>query len=118
MDYLTNLVVKLCFGIKMKTLAPMFRFLESSSGHEFTRRIGPIINALFYFTQIIHAYCFYFDIGPAFIEQYTPKVGNFAVYLYILLGWFLCYKVTYTYYWVSTTNPGTTDTLNSLKPST
>mmetsp|Transcript_44675 Transcript_44675/g.59271 ORF Transcript_44675/g.59271 Transcript_44675/m.59271 type:complete len:93 (-) Transcript_44675:866-1144(-) len=68
------------------------------------RTYGPIIAVGFYMTQLLHAFLFFTVFGPALHEQFASYPT--LAYWWQLLGWFLCYKVTYLYYRVSTSSPG------------
>ena len=46
---------------------------------------------------------FYCEIGPALSLKFANSP---AVMLWLALGWFLFFKVTYTYWYVSTSDPG------------
>lgn len=87
------------YTIKAWTLVPYYKYMASSNGHLFMRRIGPIISLLFFITQALHAIYFYFVVGPAFIRVYGY---NWYTILWNTIGWLLFVKVTYTYWWVST----------------
>lgn len=67
------------------------------------RTIGPFISFMFYLTQALHAYMFYFSVAPAILLKYP---NSCLAILWITLGWMLFIKVTYTYWWVSSHDPG------------
>ncbi len=58
---------------------------------------------MFYLTQVLHALYFYYEIGPALSLKFANSI---TVLLWLALGWFLFFKVTYTYWYVSTSDPG------------
>lgn len=60
---------------------------------------GPAITVMFYFTQLVHAYCLYQYVGPSLDDNWYNTT-------WLAIGWFLFYKVTYTYYWVSNSEAG------------
>ena len=68
------------------------------------RKVGPMIACAFYATQALHAFLFYTVFGPAVNELFDgyPKVAV----LWQVVGWLLCFKVTYLYYLVNTSSPG------------
>jgi hypothetical protein len=79
------------------------------------RSFGPFISAMFYLTQVLHAVYFYYEIGPAL----SLKFANSTITLgWLALGWFLFFKVTYTYWYVSTSDPGSPSDLADEIPAT
>ena len=89
---------------KRKTLTPYYQYMQSSRGHTCMRSAGPIIAFMFYATQIVHAISLATEVGPAFMELYGDST---MAKLWLALGWLLFVKVTYTYYWVNTSDPCT-----------
>ena len=104
MEELTNQVSNICFALKKRTIVPYFSYMQSSNGHAFMKKIGPIISTGFFTSQFLHAIFFYSIVAPAILELYTE---TFFTYFWITIGWLLFIKVTYTYWWVTTSNPGT-----------
>ena len=68
------------------------------------RYYGPMISVGFFCTQFLHAFLFAMVYGPALLERYKDNPS--IAYLWQLIGWILCFKVTYLYFRVSTTSPG------------
>lgn len=109
MDALATKVAHLCFEIKKLTLVPFYAYMNSSRGHKFMKRVGPGISFFFYVTQAMHAYFFYAEVGPA-LQQLYHNSNPWLVNIWLSLGWLFWVKVTHTYWWVSTADPGTTNT--------
>lgn len=105
MERLTQKVADATIALKKKILIPFYGFIQSNSGHNFARRAGPVISALIYYSQLVHAALFFFVFGPEFRKKYNEYEP--ATTLMVLLGWWLCFKVTYLYYRVSTSSLAT-----------
>ena len=100
MERLTQKVADATIALKKMILIPFYGFIQSNSGHQFARKAGPVISCLIYLSQLVHAGLFFCVFGPEFRERYA-RYEPFATMM-VLLGWWLCFKVTYLYYRVST----------------
>jgi len=68
------------------------------------RKIGPVISAIFYFSQALHGYLLATSVGPRLREKYSDYEPVTSIV--VVLGWILCWKVTYLYWRVSTKHAG------------
>ena len=73
------------------------------------RWFGPFVSFMFYITQLLHAYYFYYQVGPALAAKYS---NNSFVVAWLIFGWLIFVKVTYTYWYVSTSDPGSPSTIS------
>jgi len=60
----------------------------------------------------VHAFYFYHDVGPALLKKYQ---NNTFATVWLALGWLLFFKVTYTYWYVSRSDPGTPKDIRKIK---
>lgn len=104
MDAFGNKVAVLITNIKKVTLPTYYGFMESARGHNFMRKLGPVVVFMFFATQLLHAVLFFTVFGPALSEKYKDY-GPLAPLLKAI-GWFFFYRVTYLYYRVTTSSPG------------
>lgn len=111
METLSQRVADGVISCKKAVLTRFYGFLQSNSGHRFTRKVGPVICVLIYFNQFVHALFMYTVFGPAFRTHFA-NFEPFAT-LFVLLGWWLCFKVTYLYFKVSTAALATPQSLFS-----
>ena len=105
MDSLTQKVADSVIACKKKILIPFYGFVQSNSGHQFAKKFGPIISVLIYFSQFVHGLLFVLVFGPQFRAKYSDMEPFTTIF--ILIGFWLCYKVTYLYYRVSTSKLAT-----------
>jgi hypothetical protein len=99
MERLSQKVSDAVIACKKAFLVPFYSFIQSTSGHNFARKAGPVIQVLILLSQAVHAFFLFKIFGPEYRRQY--KDYEPLPSLFILLGWWLCYKVTYLYYRVS-----------------
>lgn len=104
MDALAGKVSVAVCDVKKAILPRFYNKLQSASGHDCMKRIGPVIATGFYISQLLHAFLFFMVFGPAI--HYKLSDYPQLAYLIQAVGWWLCFKVTYLYYRVSTTSPG------------
>ena len=94
-----------CNALRRATVFRYSDFLTTETGHNFAKRLGPIICFNFFLSQAIHVYFYAMVVGPRFREKFEWLEPITSI-IYAI-GWILCFKVTYLYYRVSLCNAGT-----------
>lgn len=110
MDNLATKVSHAVARVKKAILIPYYEFMQSNRGHKCMRSFGPFVSLMFYITQLLHAVYFYCEIAPSLSLKYAKR-SPMIIMMWLALGWFLFFKVTYTYWYVSTSDPGSPNDL-------